>query len=104
MADRYSDIIRAVAAQAQVLYLPLRESMKTYLAAHPSRPRIGLEDTERALQKGALAYYVLGKSWDDVARWHGCSLVFDNLHLNNPAAVLVADLVSEFLIENSVKN
>jgi lysophospholipase L1-like esterase len=97
----YSEVIRCVARETQVAYLPLHERMVAYLKEHepdradlPSRLayRDGLTNVGNAI-----ALHAGGMSWDDVSRRNGLLLTTDCLHLNSIGAGMVAGLIAGWL-------
>jgi lysophospholipase L1-like esterase len=98
----YNDVIRRIAGDESVDYLPLHERMVEYLHAHeadrahlPSRLayRDGLHNTGNAL-----ALHASGLSWDEVSRRNGLLLSTDCLHLNSVGGGMIADLIGEWLL------
>jgi hypothetical protein len=47
--------------------------------------------------RAVLSHAVLRRSWDDISRRNGLTVLTDHLHLNDRAAAVVADLVEEVL-------
>ncbi|MCY7352834.1 MAG: GDSL-type esterase/lipase family protein [Cytophagaceae bacterium] len=96
-ADFYSKIIRETAETEGVTYLPLRERMKTELHTQPSQPTIRFERTVLTVFLAGIQRHVLGWSYGRIADYNGNRLLTDNLHLNSAGAVMVAELVEEFV-------
>ena len=96
-ADEYSAIIREVARAEGVAYLPLREQLLAELRAHPGRAQADYGQTMRLIRLAMLRHYLLGHSWDRIAASHGHRFLTDNLHLNGPAAAILADLVASWV-------
>src|SRR5581483_6843002 len=85
----YNTAIREIAAEEQVAYLPVYESLTRTLAAAPGRRRAFTMDAGMMLV-AVLRRYLLGQSFDDVAAANGFHLLADAVHLNERAGELVA--------------
>ena len=96
-ADEYSAIIREVARAEGVAYLPLREQLLAELRARPGRAQADFGRTTRLIRLAMLRHYLLGHSWDRIAARLGHRFLTDNLHLNGPAAAILADLVAAWV-------
>lgn len=91
----YADIIKQIAADEDIAYLPLYERLHDALEASPKRAFTRFRflpfywDTFR--------YFVLHKSGDEIARENGWHFHVDGVHLNSRGGMLVADALQEFL-------
>jgi lysophospholipase L1-like esterase len=101
--DLYNEVIRRVAREENVDYLPLHERMVAYLHEHAGDraglpPRLeyrdGLHNTGNAL-----ALHAAGLSWDEVSRRNGLLVTTDGLHLNGVGAGMIADLIEAWLLQ-----
>jgi len=98
----YSGVIRRVAAQSGVGYLPLHERMVDYLREHEAEraslpPR--LEYRDGLVNIGtAVALHASGMSWDEISRRNGLLVTTDCLHLNSVGAGMIADLIEAWLL------
>jgi lysophospholipase L1-like esterase len=99
----YNDVIRRVAREENIAYLPLHERMVAYLREHEGEraqlpPRLeyrdGLHNTGNAL-----ALHAAGLSWDEVSRRNGLLVTTDCLHLNSTGAGMIADLIEAWLLQ-----
>jgi lysophospholipase L1-like esterase len=97
----YSETVREVAAVGGAAYLPLHERQRDYLLAHPGPPGLAYQDGLAAFIKAAARRYLLRQDWDDISRRNGLRLTIDGIHLNSTGGGMVADLVEQFLCENS---
>jgi lysophospholipase L1-like esterase len=100
---RYNEVIRRVAADTRVDYLPLHERMIAYLHEHEAEratlpPRLAYRDGLINIGN-ATALHSTGLSWDEVSRRNGLLLTTDCLHLNSKGAGMIADLVEDWLLE-----
>ena len=98
----YNDVIRRVAREENLAYLPLHERIVAYLHEHEGDrarlpPRLeyrdGLHNTGNAL-----ALHATGLSWDEVSRRNGLLVTTDCLHLNSVGAGMIADLIEAWLV------
>jgi lysophospholipase L1-like esterase len=116
--ELYNDVIRTIAREASVAYLPLHERMVAYLHEHEGDraslpPRLEYRDGLHNIGN-AVALHASGLSWDEVSHRNGLLVTTDGLHLNSKGAGMVADLIGEWLvleleregeeIENSLTN
>jgi lysophospholipase L1-like esterase len=96
--EDYSLIIRGVAEEEGVEYLPLRERICAYLESLPreaSRPLAFREFAAAQLRAGRMQRY-LGKSLDEVSAANRFHIMVDGIHLNTHGAALAADLAESF--------
>ena len=93
----YNDALREVAGDAGVRVLPLHDRLVALLPdGHTPPPFEGRRD----LMGSALARrLVLRRSWDEISEAHGLALQTDHVHLNDRAAVVVAELIEGWLAE-----
>ncbi len=97
-AAEYSRIIRDVAAEENVDYLPLNETMSRRIQDRGVAPGLRYEgDTEIPLYRVLAQHYLLRKSFDEIAEGYRFLFLTDLLHLNTRGAEAVADLIEEFI-------
>lgn len=96
-ADTYSDVIREVALAEGVTYLPLRERQAPLVKAQAHPPRSYEGNGYGVMLSAILQRTVLKRDWNDISASNRMMLLTDYLHLNDTAAVMVADLISAFL-------
>lgn len=101
----YNEVVRRVAMEQGMAYLPLHETMVQYLHDHEGDraqlpPRLdyrdGLHNTGNAV-----ALHATGLSWDEVSRRNGLLLLTDTLHLNGIAGGMIADLIEGWLLRKN---
>ncbi|GGD77827.1 esterase [Emticicia aquatilis] len=92
-ADKYSEFVKQLASDAQLIYLPVREKQKEFLQKNPQPLKHTFEETYKLLNYSVISYYLLGKSWDEISAKHGFQLTPDNLHQNSIAGGMIRDLV-----------
>ncbi len=102
--ERYNEVIRRVAADEKVDYLPLHERMVAYLRDHEADratlpPRLEYRDGLTNIGN-AVALHASGLSWDEVSRRNGLLVTTDCLHLNSVGGGMVADLIERWLISD----
>jgi lysophospholipase L1-like esterase len=101
----YNEVIRRIAQDENIAYLPLHERMVAYLREHEADraqlpPR--LEYRDGLINVGnATALHATGLSWDEVSRRNGLLVTTDCLHLNSVGAGMIADLVEPWLVQKS---
>lgn len=96
-ADKYSEFVKQLATDEQLIYLPVREKQKEFLQKNPQPLKHTFEETYKLLNFSVISYYLLGKSWDEISTKHGFQLTPDNLHQNSIAGGMIRDLVMENL-------
>ncbi|MFC4114614.1 SGNH/GDSL hydrolase family protein [Nonomuraea zeae] len=95
-AAEYSAIVREVAAEQGVSYLPLNERMTAYLEERGRTPGTRYRPEGRLAQTAAIQHLLLGRGLDAISRSRGLQLTTDTVHLNGRGAAMVADLVEAF--------
>jgi acyl-CoA thioesterase I len=95
--DRCNRVIRGVATQNGADYLPLNESLKFLIEKSGARPPLPFRLRLRLLLGAAIQHYVLRRSWDDISARNGFVVHTDQLHLNDRAAAVIADLIVDWL-------
>ena len=99
--DLYNEVVRRVAHDEKLDYLPLHERMVTYLHEHEAEraqlpPRLEYRDGLTNVGN-AVALHASGLSWDEVSHRNGLQLTTDCLHLNSVSAGMIADLIEGWL-------
>ncbi len=101
LSKEYSLIIKDVASEQGVFYIPLFETMDAYLNSRTGTPKYDYSQTRSLTVKGVFKHYVLGQSWDRIGESNGFILHTDFLHLNEEGAEMVTGLVADFLLQQS---
>ncbi|MEV0546123.1 SGNH/GDSL hydrolase family protein [Nocardia salmonicida] len=94
----FNAAIESIAATAGIDYLPVHEQFADRLrrSGGPATPfDFGFPLAFRAAAK----HYLLGRSWDEVARSHHLELLVDHIHLSDQGGAVVTDLVGRWLGE-----
>jgi lysophospholipase L1-like esterase len=91
----YNAALREICAERGVPCLPLHDRLASMLpVGHQPPPYTG---DRTPIVRAVLSHAVLRRSWDDISRRNGLTVLTDHLHLNDRAAAVVADLVEEVL-------
>jgi lysophospholipase L1-like esterase len=94
-ADKYSEFIKQLAENEQVVYLPVREGQKKFLLKNPKPLKHSFEETYKLLNYSVMGHYLFGKTWDEMTIKHGFQLTPDNLHQNSIGGGMIRDLVKD---------
>ncbi|MHA1669222.1 MAG: SGNH/GDSL hydrolase family protein [Promethearchaeota archaeon] len=92
----YCAIIKKIAKQCDITYLPLNEKMVAFIKENPINSSLPFEKLIKNMLKVIFAHY-FGRSWNKISKTNGLRLLIDNVHLNSIGAAMVADLIEEFL-------
>jgi lysophospholipase L1-like esterase len=93
----YSEVVRDVAAEQQVEYLPLRERMVAFLEEHPAVPATLFRPGRALVLTAAMQHFLLLRSFDAISRSRGLQLTTDTIHLNQRGAGMIAELVGAWV-------
>ena len=94
-ADKYSEFVKQLATDEQLIYLPVREKQKDFLQKNPQPLKHTFEEAYKLLNFSVINYYLLGKNWDEISTKHGFQLTPDNIHQNSIAGGIIRDLVKD---------
>ena len=95
---RYSEVLKQIAENRGIAYLPLNERQMAYLTEHGFSPGTHYRDGVGLLGGGAFQHFVLRRPLDEISRRRGLELTTDLLHQNTRGATMIADLVEEFVL------
>jgi len=100
----YNAAIKETATRATVDYVPVNERFTLHLQDQGHRPTYDFSFTTAYL--AATKYYLLGYSWDEVARDNGLELFVDHIHLSDRGGAMVTNLAAQWLssAEGATKN
>ncbi len=99
LVDDYNVELRSAADAHGVPCLPLNAQLR---AAVPEGHRpTPYEGSVSLVAKAAAGHLLLRRSWDDVARRNGLTLLTDHIHLNDRAAGILTELIGGFLDSTS---
>jgi lysophospholipase L1-like esterase len=97
-AGEYSLIIKQIADEENVSYIPFHERMYEQVAAFPGRAFVSSFLFDFLSQsRAAFKILVLHKDLDEVGRQSGWHFHVDGAHLNSRAGKILADLVQGFV-------
>lgn len=97
-ADEYSEFVKQLAENENIMYLPVREKQKEFLLKNPKPLEYTFEETYKLLNHSVIGHYIFGKTWDEMTTKHGFQLSPDNLHQNSLGGGMIRDLVKGFMI------
>jgi lysophospholipase L1-like esterase len=93
--EEYSEIIKTVAQEEDVAYIPVYEVMHAQIMS--SRGRAFTRFQFLVFYRDAFRVLILRKSPDEVAQLNGWGFHTDGVHLNSRGGMIVADLVQDFI-------
>jgi lysophospholipase L1-like esterase len=94
---QYSKIIKEIAEEEKVYYIPLYERMHEQIVASPGRAFTAFRF--RTMYHDAFRQYIQRQSLDKIAKINRWQFHVDGLHLNSRGGMILANLVQEFLDE-----
>jgi hypothetical protein len=97
--EKYSSIIRDVALNERVGYVPVYEEIAAKIRALPGRAFTSFRFLP--FYRDAFRVIILHKSPDEVSQMNGWNFHTDGVHLNSRVETIVADLVQAFLDEGT---
>lgn len=95
-AEEYSLKIKEMAEEFDLIYLPFREKLKENMP-EKSDQIVDFENSENIMRKVAIQRLVLKYSWNEIAKARKAKYMTDNIHLNDDAAEILADMINEQL-------
>jgi lysophospholipase L1-like esterase len=95
---RFSEVLKQIAENRGIAYLPLNERQMAYLTEGGFSPGTHYRDGVGLLAGGAFQHFVLRRPLDEISRRRGLELTTDLLHQNTRGAAMIADLVEEFVL------
>jgi lysophospholipase L1-like esterase len=93
--EAYSAMIKRVALEEGVSYIPFYEQMQAQIAASPGRAFTSFSFL--SMYRDAFKLLVLHRSLDQIGEGNGWRFHSDGIHLNSRAGKILADLVQEFV-------
>ena len=94
--EEYSAILKNIASQEAVGYIPLYERLHELILASPGRAFTSFDFLP--FYRDVFRQFVLRKNHDEIGKLNGWRFHRDGIHLNSRSGKLLADLVQEFLI------
>ena len=99
LSAEYREIVAEVAAETAVSYLPLHESMTSYLEKQPGERRGYGEEWNELIVEGITQQFLYRQSLDTISKRNGFLILTDSVHLNSTGANMIVDLVYPYLSE-----
>ncbi|MDE1924927.1 MAG: hypothetical protein KGH79_01975 [Patescibacteria group bacterium] len=93
--ERYGAIIKRVAEEEHVDYVPLYEILREQIAASPGAAFTSFRFLP--FYRDTLRFFLLRKTGDEIARLNGWRFHVDGVHLNSRGGTIAADAIQEFL-------
>ncbi len=93
--EEYSTILKDIAREEAVSYIPLYERMHELILASPGHAFTSFDFLP--FYRDAFRQFVLHKNHDEIGKLNGWRFHRDGIHLNSKSGKLLADLVQEFL-------
>lgn len=94
----YSRIIKDVARQTGIAYLPINERMDERLRPHHHDRKLPFDRmTDARYLSIKIRRFALGQSLASISRHHGYQLLTDGIHLNPAGAAIVAQAIETFI-------
>jgi len=97
----YNALLREIAKEEQVSYLPVYELQQEYLRkVQPSSGR-PYESGGMLSIKALARHYLLGQSFDEISGKHHFVLLTDGIHMNSRGATFIVEEIESFLLTNT---
>jgi lysophospholipase L1-like esterase len=93
--EAYSAIIKQIAREENVIYIPFYERLHEQIVASPGRAFTG--SIFLSMCRAAFKILVLHKNLDEVGKEGGWRFYADGIHLSSRSGKMLADLVQEFV-------
>jgi lysophospholipase L1-like esterase len=93
--EEYSAILKDIAHEEEVGYIPLYERMHELILASPGRAFTSFDFLP--FYRDVFRQFVLRKNNDEIGKLNGWRFHRDGIHLNSQSGKILADLVQEFL-------
>jgi lysophospholipase L1-like esterase len=93
LADKYSQTIKEIAEEYDLNYIPFREKLKEIMPEKSSQ----LDDYDQSVSLLRIAAFkknFLGQSWDEISKSRQAMYLTDNIHLNDTASEILAEMVN----------
>ncbi|MFT6564056.1 MAG: lysophospholipase L1-like esterase [Actinomycetes bacterium] len=96
----FNETIAAVARATGATYLPVYERFSDVLVARGVAATHPYSANWRIAARSLTTHYLVGRSFDQIAKRDGLQLSPDTVHFNTEAAEIVAGLIDTFVTEN----
>jgi lysophospholipase L1-like esterase len=91
-ADKYSAKIKEFAQEFGLIYLPFRETLKENMPTKSDQLN-DFTNADNIIRKAALKKNFMGQSWNEIAAARKAKYMTDNIHLNDDAAEILAEMI-----------
>ncbi len=91
-ADLYSAKIKEMAQEFGLIYLPFREELKSNMP-EKSDQLVDFDNSDNIIRKVVLKRMFLKHSWNEISKARKAKYMTDNIHLNDDAAEMLANLI-----------
>ncbi|MHA2025042.1 MAG: SGNH/GDSL hydrolase family protein [Candidatus Thorarchaeota archaeon] len=93
----YCESIKEIASVTGVTYLPFHEKIVESLDKISGTPTYPLERVTTKMITACFKQYILRNDWNSIGAASGFQLHIDYLHLNTKGALMVSELIEEFI-------
>ncbi len=97
--DEYSEVIKNIAIENNLIYIPFREELRKKMP-EKSAQLDDFNDSVQLLRKSVLKKNFLGQSWNQISASRHAMFLTDNIHLNDTAAAILAELINKEIPKN----
>lgn len=91
-AEIYSTKINEIAQEYNLVYLPFREKLKENMTLK-SDQIVDFKNTDNIIRKAIFKRAILKQSWNEISKSRNAKYMTDNIHLNEDAAEILANLI-----------
>lgn len=91
-ADQYSETIKETAQEFGLKYIPFREKLKSNMPNKSDQIQ-DFTNSDNLIRMAGLKKIFLGKSWNEIAASRKAKYMTDNIHLNDDAAEILAEMI-----------
>jgi hypothetical protein len=96
-AVHYSRLIKKIATDHEITYLPLNEMMTNYLQAQTNAAGVTFDKLNGTMYMAVFRHFILSQSFDHISMKNGYHLLTDSIHLNSRASKIICDLIGNFI-------
>ena len=101
---KYSALIKKIAEDESVAYLPLNELQREHLRQNSHDNQIALEEGRKhVVMRTMIQRLILFKSHDKIAQLNGLALTSEGIHMNRLGAQYISDLAVDFITAELAK-
>lgn len=97
LAADYSRLIKEIAVEMKVSYLPFNEILTAELVRRRKKVALPYSDDPWFMYTALLKHYLFCKDWDAISDNRGLQFLTDNIHLNSRCGKILAAKIKEAL-------